>query len=76
LLIGNTFKIYNLLIQNFIQISICGITLALIEKINNNFAWSWQNVTPGLFFISFFFGTQFKILNNIASKHIIKDITI
>ena len=76
ILIGNTFKIRNVLIQNIIQMSVCALTLSLIHHYNNYYGWTWQNTTPGLFFVSFFFGAQFKIFNNVATTNIIKDNTI
>ena len=69
---SDVFGIKNLFIQNILQITICSLTLAIIQYFNNYFGWSWQNITPGLFFVSFFFGTQFKILNNIAGEHLLK----
>jgi len=76
ILISNVFKIHNLFTQNMIQISVCSIVISGIQHYNNYFGWSWQNITPGLFFVSFFFGTQFKILNNVANLHMIKDLTV
>lgn len=69
---SDVFGIKNLFIQNILQITVCSLTLAFIQYFNNYFGWSWQNITPGLFFVSFFFGTQFKILNNLAENHILK----
>lgn len=73
LLINNTtiqtykiLKIKNKMLQNMIQIFYCSLFLAYIQiYINNYFGWSWQNITPGLFFVSFFFGTQYKIFANL-----------
>jgi len=43
-----------------IQLLICSLVLAFVHvHVSNEFGWSWQNVTPGLFFVSFFFGCQF-----------------
>lgn len=35
--------------------------------VSDRFANDWQSTTPGLFFVSFFFGTQLNIYNNIQS---------
>lgn len=64
--------------KNYISNEICLLLLNLfllisvvfiIEKyINKNFAKNWQSITPGLFFISFYFITQFemqKLINSI-----------
>lgn len=59
-------KIKNKLVQNFLHLMMCSIVLAYIHiNINNYFGWSWQNLTPGLFFISFFFGVQYKLFYNL-----------
>jgi hypothetical protein len=47
-------------IKMVIQLAVCALTISLIQlKINKEFAWSLEHVTPGLFFVSFFFGTQY-----------------
>jgi hypothetical protein len=57
-----TNKLYNIIIQIFI----CSLVLSYIHvQTNNYFGWSWQNITPGIFFGSFFFGVQYNIFNNI-----------
>lgn len=66
-------KIESILIQNTLQILLCAIILSLINKQLNFFGWSWQNHTEGLFFISFFFGVQYKILTNIQNTYIINN---
>lgn len=59
---------HNMLI--LIQLILCSIVLAVVHvKINNEFGWTWQNVTPGLFFVSFYFGTQFLSYSLIQSKY-------
>lgn len=68
--INNTY-INNTYIQNITQIIICSLTIALIQYYNNYFGWSWQQTTPGFFFVSFFFGTQFKLLDNMSKNHIL-----
>ena len=68
--ISNKLKIKILLIQNTIQLILCSFVLAQINTHFNYFGWSWQNVTPGLFFVSFFFGVQFNIFTNIQSTYI------
>lgn len=60
------FKIKNKLMQNLLQILLCSVVLANIHiNINNYFGWSWQNITPGLFFTSFFFGVQYRLFANL-----------
>ena len=76
ILISNFFRINNLLLQNIIQITSCAVIIATIQHYYNYFGWSWQNVTPGIFFVGFFFGTQFKLLNNLSKSVIIKDRTV
>jgi hypothetical protein len=53
-------------IKLLLQLAICSGVLAFIHvNINNEFGWTWQNITPGLFFVSYFFGTQFATFTNI-----------
>ena len=53
-------------LRMMLQLLICSFALAFIHiKINNEFGWTWQNITPGLFFVSYFFGTQFATFSNI-----------
>lgn len=55
-------------IKLLLQLTICSFVLAYVHvKSNNKFGWSWQNITPGLFFVSFFFGTQFATFSNIQT---------
>ena len=70
ILISKLFKIKHLLAQNTIQLALCSFVLALIHILFNYFGWTWQNITPGLFFISFFFGIQIKIFSNIQTTYI------
>jgi uncharacterized protein YacL len=50
-----------------IHIILCAIILSFIQiYINNYFGWSWQNVTPGLYFVSFFFGVQYNVFNTLS----------
>lgn len=72
IILSDFFNIKVLFVQNILQVTLCSITLAIIQYFNNFFGWSWQNITPGLFFVSFFFGTQFKILNNVTDEHLLK----
>ncbi len=65
-------KINVLIMQNIIQLILCSFILALINNLYYYFGWTWQNVTPGLFFVSFFFGVQFKIFTNIQNTYISK----
>lgn len=51
--------------QIIYQLFVCSIVLAVVQiQINPMFGWSWQNITPGLFFVSFFFGAQFVMFEN------------
>lgn len=59
-------RINNMVLQNFTQLFICASILTLLRYFHHYFGWTWQNTTAGLFFVSFFFGTQFKIMSNIA----------
>lgn len=60
------FNITNKLYSIIIQVFMCSLVLSSIHiQANNYFGWSWQNITPGLFFISFFFSVQYNIFNNI-----------
>jgi hypothetical protein len=72
--ITNTFKIQILMVQNAIQLILCAFILALIQYFFNYFGWSWQNTTAGLFFISFFFGIQFNIFDDIQNDYILTKI--
>jgi len=67
-LICNTFEINFSIIQIIIQLILCAFILALIQYLFNYFGWTWQNTTDGLFFISFFFGIQYDIFNNIQKN--------
>jgi hypothetical protein len=71
-LLSALLKIKILLLQNIIQLTLCSFILALIQYFFNYFGWTWQNVTPGLFFVSFFFGIQFNIFTNIQTAYISK----
>jgi len=54
------------------QLFACLIVLAFIQiQIHPMFGWSWQNITPGLFFVSFFFGTQFVMFENMQKLFVI-----
>ena len=59
-------RINNMVLQDFIQLLICAVILTWIRYLHHYFGWTWQNTTAGLFFTAFFFGTQFKIMSNIA----------
>ena len=67
--LSNKAKINILIIQNILQVLICSIVLSSFYSFHNYFGWSWQNATEGLFFVSFFFGVQFKLLNNIENTY-------
>ena len=69
----NKFKIKILFLQNIIQLFICSMLLSSLNIYYNYFGWTWQNATPGLFFVSFFFGVQYKLLTNIQTTYILED---
>jgi len=51
-----------------IQVIIIILLLYIIEmKISRFYASEWQNNTPGLFFVAFFFGTQANLITNIIA---------
>ena len=70
---SNKFNVTTLLVQNLIQLVLCSSVLSIIHTYFNFFGWSWQNTTPGLFFVSFFFGVQFKMITNIQKSYILED---
>lgn len=50
-----------------IQIIILAIVLYIIEKyLSKMYADEWQGTTPGLFFVSFYFGVQFNLFSNVG----------
>lgn len=58
----------NPIIMIIIQILFIISVLYIIEKfISQKFADEWQNNTPGIFFVSFFFGLQFNLFSNLLS---------
>jgi len=65
------YKIENVKIQILIQLFLCSTMLSILHGRYNYFGWSWQNITPGLFFVSFFFGTQYKLFTVVANEFII-----
>ena len=70
--LSKTLIIENLLLQNILQIFLCALLLSTLFYYHNFFGWTWQNNTEGLFFVSFFFGVQYKILSNIQSTYLIE----
>ena len=70
LVISTIFKIKFLLLQNIIQLILCSFVLALINTLFHYFGWSWQNITPGLFFVFLFFAIQFNFFTNIKNTFI------
>lgn len=78
----SVFIVRNLEIKNMVllkisnitmQLFICSVFLASIQLFNEYFTWSWQNITPGLFFISFFFGSQFKTFTETQDLFVIPE---
>ena len=56
------------LIWIVVQFVIMIVVLYLVEKyVSASYASEWQNVTAGLFFVSFFFGSQVNLMTNIRS---------
>jgi hypothetical protein len=70
--LSKTLIIEKLLLQNILQILLCALLLSTLHYYHNYFGWTLQNNTEGLFFVSFFFGVQFKVLSNIQSVYEIK----
>ena len=71
--LANYFKIKSLFLQNVIQITFCSIILAFMHTYHKFIGWTLQSTLPGLFFLAFLFGVQFKILNNIENSYILSD---
>ena len=74
--LSNTFNIKNLFLQNIIQISICSFVLSFLHTKHNMLGWTLQETLPGVTFIAFLFGVQFKILHNIEQHYITEDALI
>ena len=72
--LSNNLHIKNLFIQNTLQITICAIVIAFLHTYYL-FGWDWQHIMPELFFISFFFGVQYKLLTNIEHTYVIDNKT-
>ena len=70
--ISNKFHIKYLFIQNMLQITLCAIVVSFLHTYYL-YGWDWQDLTPELFFVSFFFGVQYKILTNIQHSYQIDD---
>ena len=71
--LANYFEIKNLFLQNIIQITFCSIILAFMHTYHKFIGLTLQSTLPGLFFLAFLFGVQFKILNNIENSYILSD---
>jgi hypothetical protein len=71
--VSNKLNISSSTIQNTLQITLCSLLLTIVHFQFNYFGWSWQNLTPGLFFVSFFFGVQFKMISNIQNDFALED---
>lgn len=59
-------RVVNLTLHLFL----CSVFLASIHVYQEYFSWSWQNVTPGLFFVSFFFGSQFNAFTEVQNAYV------
>ena len=68
--IANTLKMKTAILQIIMQLIVCSTVLAGIHHFYNYFGHSWQNVTEGLFFISFLFGVQFNLYTNVQNAYI------
>ncbi len=71
--LSHIFEIKNYFIQNILQILLCSIVLALMFTQHKYLGWTLNNTLPGFFFISFLFGVQFKLLNNIERSYMINN---
>lgn len=67
------YKIKNSVLQITIQLILCSVVLSFLHHKYNYFGWSLQNATYGLFFVSFFFGTQFKLFTIITNKYVVAE---
>lgn len=51
-----------------IHITVLILILYIIEtKISTRFAFEWQNITPGLFFVSILFGLQTSLFSDLSN---------
>lgn len=65
--IFNSINLDTKFLQNVIQLFIGAAVLSILHVfVNSYFGWTWQNITPGLFFVSFFFGVQYKLFSNLS----------
>lgn len=46
-----------------IQIGYISVLLSILHYYLPVFGWSWQNITPGILFTSFLFGTQYVLFD-------------
>lgn len=61
------YLIKNGIIMIIVQILLVSIMAYIIERyLHRIFAETWQETTPGLFFVSVFFGVQFNLFINIS----------
>lgn len=66
--INKKLKINREIVNVLIQLILCSVVLSIFRiKLLPYFGWSWQNITPGLFFVSFFFGSQFFLFSNVQN---------
>lgn len=64
----STTIVKNKYIGILLQLLLIAVVLAIIHvSVNNKFGWTWQNVTPGLYFVSVYFGVQFTTFTAIQS---------
>ena len=65
LFVTSKLKVTNIYLEILIQMILCSMVLSYTKHQFPYFGWTWQNVTNGLFFVSFYFGTQYKLFSNI-----------
>ena len=59
----------------FTKLITIGIFLMVLERQFPGMAEEWQSTTPGLFFVSFFFGLQTNVINHMVAirNHYLRD---
>lgn len=61
------YKNGNKIVKLIIEILTCSVVISALHLyINNYFGWTWQNITPGLFFVSFYFSVQYDLFDNLS----------
>lgn len=66
-LVQQTYKIHRV-VMIIVQIIVGIMILYYIEKyVSKAYASAWQSTTPGFYFVSFYFGTQFQLFANLGA---------